>query len=79
MCFKVTRAQREYYRYQGLTAELERRGLGSSRPELAWANRQEKEKWEKVVVHRNDRVNLESDDKPESDSTADAADPRLRK
>ena len=39
MCFKITRAQREYYRYQGVSAELERRGYGCSRPELAWANR----------------------------------------
>jgi cephalosporin-C deacetylase-like acetyl esterase len=40
MGFKITRRQREYYRYTGVSAELERLGLGSSRPELAWANRQ---------------------------------------
>jgi hypothetical protein len=36
---KITLAQREYYRYTGASAELERRGAGSSRPELAWARR----------------------------------------
>jgi cephalosporin-C deacetylase-like acetyl esterase len=39
MGFKITARQREYYRYTGVSAELERLGLGSSRPELAWANR----------------------------------------
>jgi hypothetical protein len=33
---KITAAQREYFRYTGASAELERRGAGSSRPELAW-------------------------------------------
>jgi hypothetical protein len=41
MSFKITAAQREYFRYRGVSAEMERRGLGSSRPELAWARRQE--------------------------------------
>jgi hypothetical protein len=36
---KITPAQREYYRYTGASAELERRGAGSSRPELAWTRR----------------------------------------
>jgi len=36
---KVTAAQREYYRYTGVSAELERRGAGSSRPEVAWVRR----------------------------------------
>jgi hypothetical protein len=40
MCFKITRALREHYAYRGASAEMERRGYGSSRPELAWANRQ---------------------------------------
>jgi hypothetical protein len=40
MCFKITGALREYYRYSGVSAELERLGYGSCRPELAWANRQ---------------------------------------
>jgi len=39
MSFKITAKQREYFRYSGASAEVERRGLGSSRPELAWANR----------------------------------------
>jgi len=36
---KITAAQREYYRYTGPFAEIERRGAGSSRPELAWIHR----------------------------------------
>ena len=36
---KITAATREYYRYTGPSAELERRGAGTSRPELAWAER----------------------------------------
>lgn len=33
---KITSAQREYFRYTGFTADVERRGAGASRPELAW-------------------------------------------
>ena len=47
MCFKITLAQREYFHSQGVSAEVERRGYGSSRPELAWANRQDLTKPEK--------------------------------
>jgi hypothetical protein len=36
---KITAAQREYFRYTGSSAELERRGRGTSRPELAWWRR----------------------------------------
>ena len=36
---KITAAQREYYRYTGVSAELERRGAGNSRPEPAWVRR----------------------------------------
>jgi hypothetical protein len=36
---KITSAQREYFRYTGASAELERRGAGSSRPEVAWVCR----------------------------------------
>ena len=36
---KIAAATREYYRYTGVTAEMARQGLGSSRPELAWAKR----------------------------------------
>jgi hypothetical protein len=39
---KITAAQREYYRYTGPAAELEQRGAGSSRPELAWVRRSKK-------------------------------------
>lgn len=40
---KITAAQRENSRYSGVSAELERRGAGSSRPELAWVRRQKRE------------------------------------
>ena len=36
---KITQATREYYRYTGASAELEIRGAGCSRAELAWVNR----------------------------------------
>ena len=41
---KITASQREYFRYTGPSAELERRGAGTSRPELAWVRRQKCEK-----------------------------------
>ena len=31
MCFKITRGLREYFHYHGISADLERRGFGSSR------------------------------------------------
>jgi hypothetical protein len=34
---KIPARTREYYRYTGISAELERHGAGSSRHELAWA------------------------------------------
>jgi hypothetical protein len=49
MCFKLTRTQREYYRYQGVSADLERRGYGSSQPEVAWANRHKEQDFGKPV------------------------------
>jgi hypothetical protein len=36
---KISSAQREYFRYTGASAELERRGAGTSRPDLAWVRR----------------------------------------
>ena len=36
---KITAALREYYRYTGPSAELERRGAGSSRSDGAWIRR----------------------------------------
>jgi hypothetical protein len=36
---KIKAAQREYFRYTGASAELEKRGAGTSRPELAWIRR----------------------------------------
>ena len=37
---KITSAQREYFRYTGASAELEQRGAGCSRLDLAWFRRQ---------------------------------------
>jgi hypothetical protein len=34
---KISARTREFYRYTGVSADLERRGAGSSQPELAWA------------------------------------------
>jgi hypothetical protein len=36
---KISSALREYFRYTGASAELERRGAGTSRPDLAWVRR----------------------------------------
>ena len=38
---KISAAQREYCRYTGISAEMERLGLGSSRADRAWALRSE--------------------------------------
>ena len=40
---KISATQREYYRYTGSSSELERKGAGSSRAALAWANRSKPE------------------------------------
>jgi hypothetical protein len=47
MSFKITPGLREYFHYHGISADLERRGFGSSRPELAWAIRQKQQEPEK--------------------------------
>ena len=60
MCFKITAAQRKYYRYRGVSAELEQRGLGCSRPELAWANRQRQSEPARSAEVRKDAVDLAS-------------------
>jgi hypothetical protein len=36
---KISGAQREYFRYSGASADLERRGAGSSRSAVAWVRR----------------------------------------
>ncbi|MGB7169035.1 MAG: hypothetical protein WBD32_08530 [Acidobacteriaceae bacterium] len=36
---KITAAQREFRRYSGISAEVERRGFGASRLSHAWAMR----------------------------------------
>ncbi len=40
---KITSALREYFRYTSASAELERRGSGSLRPDLAWVRCQKQE------------------------------------
>jgi hypothetical protein len=40
---KISAAQREYYRYTGASAELERQGAGSSRAAVAWVRRSKPE------------------------------------
>ena len=44
---KIAAAQREYFRYTGVSAEVEERGMGTSRPELAWAKRVEEQEKER--------------------------------
>ncbi len=57
MYFKITPAQREYYHYRGISAELERRGCGSSRPALAWSVREK---------HREPEIPVDDQNKPEN-------------
>jgi hypothetical protein len=57
MCFKITFAQREYYRYRGISADLERRGFGSSRAELAWAIREKHYVPEMSIDNQDKREN----------------------
>jgi hypothetical protein len=52
---KITAAQREYFRYTGVSAELERRGLGSSRPELAWVRRVKQQEEQRRDLPSRDR------------------------
>jgi hypothetical protein len=40
---KITAAQRDYFRYTGRSAEVERQGAGCSRPALAWVVRLKRE------------------------------------
>jgi hypothetical protein len=65
MCFKITFAQREYYHYRGISAELEQRGCGSSRPELARAIRQKQQVPGKPEGDQNDRGNVSSPSIPD--------------
>lgn len=42
---KITAAQREYFRYTDASAALERRGAGTSRPDLACLSRSKQKGW----------------------------------
>ena len=55
---KITAAQREYFRYTGASAELERKGAGSSRPDLAWVRRQKQQETE---LHNQSKPRTKSD------------------
>ena len=60
MCFKITPGLREYFHYHGISADLERRGFGSSRPEVAWAIRQKQQEPEKPEDDQNKGVKSSS-------------------
>jgi hypothetical protein len=66
MCFKITPALREYYRYRGISADFERRGFGSSKPRLAWMIGQKQHEPEKPVDDQNNSVNSSSPNTPDS-------------
>jgi hypothetical protein len=57
MCFKITPSLREYYNYRGISAEVERRGFGSSRPQFACVNQQKQHEPEKPVDDQNKGMN----------------------
>ena len=59
---KITAALREYYRYTGTSAELERRGMGTSQPEVAWARRvkQQEDERQRSGSPNRDQSNEES-------------------
>jgi hypothetical protein len=54
VCFKMTTSLREYFNDRGVSGELERRGYGSSRPQLAWAVRQ---KPEEIAADQDESLN----------------------
>jgi hypothetical protein len=60
MCFKITPSLREHFNYRGISAELERRGYGSSRPQLAWAIRQKQREPEKPIDNQAKVANSSS-------------------
>ena len=67
VCFKITPSLREQFNYRGVSAEVERRGYGSSRPQLAWAIRQKQHEPEKNVENQPKVVNSSSLKAPDSD------------
>ena len=50
---KIPAAMREYYRFTGPSAELERCGLGSSRAELAWVQSEKRRDTERLNAGRD--------------------------
>ena len=66
MCFKITPSLREHFNYRGISAELEQRGYGSSRPQLAWAIRQKQHEAEEPADEQNKGVNSSLPNAPDS-------------
>jgi hypothetical protein len=56
MCFKITPGLQEYFHYHSISGDFERRGFGSSRPELAWAIRPKQQEPEKPGDDQNKSV-----------------------
>jgi hypothetical protein len=54
---KIRAATREYYRYTGVSAEVELRGMSCSRPELAWARRVKEQEDEREQRDSNSKPN----------------------
>jgi hypothetical protein len=66
MYFKIVPSLREYFNYRGISAELERRDYGSSRPDLAWAVRQKQHEPEKPLKDQNESLDLNLPKAPDS-------------
>jgi hypothetical protein len=60
MSFRITRALREYYRYTGPSAEVEKIGYGCSRPGLAWAVREKQRQQQASSPKQNQDSDLDS-------------------
>jgi len=67
MGMKITAATREYFSYTGVSAEVERRGMGCSRPELAWVRRvkQQEDERQRAGSTGSDQSNEKSRKQPE--------------
>jgi hypothetical protein len=67
--FKITSALHEYFRYTDASTEVERRGFGSSRPELAWANRQKQQEFSDISTGRTKSAQSDSTEHRSSNSS----------
>jgi hypothetical protein len=66
MYFKIAPSLRENFNYRGISAELERRGYGSSRPDLAWPVRQKQHEPEKPLKDQNENLDPNLPKAPDS-------------